>query len=70
MKTSLTVRHIRHGDLIAEIDIQLNVYASKSWSPTLDLETIRKIERVRKALESGDLDQVRSEARLYRLESA
>lgn len=63
-----TTKRIRHDDYLAEVDVELREYPGKEWSPTLSLEDVRKLERVRKALERGDLKAACTEARVYRIE--
>ena len=69
MKTNTSIERIRHGDYLAEVEVQIHEYPGKECSPTLPLEEVRKIERVRKTLEAGDLNAVMPLAKLYRLEA-
>ncbi len=67
MTSHKTVRHFRHADFIAEVEIELHEHPGKEWSPTMSLPDARKLERVRKALERGDLASASRDARVYRL---
>lgn len=53
---------------MAEVKIELREYEGKEWSPTLSLEDARKLERVRKALDRGDLGEAAKDAVIYRVE--
>ena len=66
MPAKSRTRLIRVGDLLAEVDVDL-LYEVEAWAPHLSLQDMRKIERVRKALESGDLNSVAGDARLFDL---
>jgi len=60
------VHLLRSGDYLAEVEVEFREY-NESWSPTITLDDARKIERVRKALEAGRMNEVLAEAQLYRL---
>ena len=66
MPAKSRTRLIRVGSLLAEVDVDL-LYDVEAWSPHLSLQDMRKIERVRKALESGNLDRVPEDVRLFDL---
>jgi len=68
MTTRKIIKRFRHGEHLAEVEIELREYEGKEWSPILSLDDVRKLERVRKALERGDLKAAGKEATLYRLE--
>jgi hypothetical protein len=61
------IKQVRHGDYLADVEVEFREYAGKEWSPTLSLEDVRKLERVRKALQRGDMESAEAEATLYRL---
>ncbi|MDR6818732.1 hypothetical protein J2X76_003914 [Neorhizobium sp. 2083] len=57
---------IREGNYVAEVDIELHEDGGE-WSPTVGLDDIRKLDRVRRALRSGDLDGAGRDATVFRL---
>ena len=59
-------RLIRAGNLLAEVDVEL-LYDIEAWSPHLSLRDVRRMEHVRKALESGDLSGIPEDVRLFDL---
>jgi len=61
------VRHVRSGDYLAEVDVDLHYRDDKDYSPTLSLEDALRVERVHKALERGDVKAASHEARVYSL---
>ena len=61
------VRGIRHNDLYAEVVVEMHYHEGKVWSPTLSLADVRQLERVRKALESGDIKAVLQDAKVFRM---
>ncbi len=65
-KTSTITKFIRSGEHIAEVEVQLCQDDRRGYD-TLSLADVRKLERVRKALVSGDLQSAMKESKLYRL---
>ena len=64
MTSTPTIKRFREGEYLAEVEVSL--HEREGWTgPTLSLQDVRKLERVRKALAAGDLDTVRAEARLF-----
>ena len=60
-------RLVREGDLVAEVDVQLEE-AQGGWAPYLSLEDACKLDDVRDALRAGDVKRASQLAsRLYRL---
>jgi hypothetical protein len=59
---------IRSGEYLAEVIIELREYEGKEWSPALSLDDARKLERVRKALDRGDIGEAAKDAVIYRVE--
>ena len=62
-----TIKRLRSGEYLAEVTVELRFHDGKEYSPTLSLNDALKVERVRKALDRGDIPAAASEARLYRL---
>lgn len=69
MTKEMGIELVRVGDLLAEVEVRLREVEGKEWSPSLPLPSVRKLERVRKAMEAGDLVSASREARLYHLEA-
>lgn len=61
------VRHVRSGDYLAEVDVELHYRDDKDYSPTLSMQDALRVERVHKALAQGDVQTASREARVYRL---
>lgn len=58
---------VREGDLVAEVDVQLEE-GQGSWAPYLSLEDAYRLDDVRDALRKGDVERAsRLASRLYRL---
>jgi hypothetical protein len=57
---------LREGDLVAEVEVIL-LDGDHEWSPSVDLDSIRKLDAVRRALRAGDVGTAAKHARLYRL---
>ncbi|WP_105430650.1 hypothetical protein [Neorhizobium sp. T6_25] len=57
---------IREGNYAAEVFIELQDDGGE-WSPTIGINDIRKLDRVRSALRSGDLDLAEQDATVFRL---
>lgn len=57
---------IREGQYAAEVTVDLHEDGGE-WGPTIAPEDIRKLDRVRAALRSGDLTLAEKDARLFRL---
>ena len=67
MKTRSTTKLVREGDLVAEVEVYL-VEGDAGWAPYLSLDDAYKLDDVREALKSGDVDRAAALAtRVYRL---
>jgi hypothetical protein len=65
MSTSVTKR-IREGNLLAEVQVSL-IPDDKAWGPYVDLEDVRKLERVKSALKRGDVTAAVKDARVFQV---
>ena len=62
-----TLRLVRGGEFVAELDVEL-VAADGGWAPYLRLEDACKLDDVRDALSAGDIERAsRIADRVYRL---
>lgn len=61
-----TTKLIRSGEHLAEVEVELRHDERRGYD-TLSLADVRKLERVRQALASGDLRSAEKESTLYRL---
>jgi hypothetical protein len=66
MKKRKHTKLVHEGKYVAEVDIEL-IDTSEGWSPYLALEDAYKLDDVREALRTGDLDTACRLARLYTL---
>ena len=67
MSTKPTKRLVREGDFVAEVDVEL-IEADGGWAPYLSLDDAYRLDDVREALRSGDLQRAaRLASRVYRL---
>jgi hypothetical protein len=57
---------IHEGDYVAEVEVEL-IESEEGWSPYLSLEDAERLDAVRKALRSEDLEMASELARVYRL---
>jgi hypothetical protein len=58
---------VREGDFAAEVDVAL-IDADGGWAPYLSLDDAYRLDDVREALRSGDLQRAsRLASRIYRL---
>ncbi len=57
---------IREGHYAAEVDVEL-VETDEGWSPYLSLEDAEKLDKVRRALQQGDLKRASQFARVFEL---
>lgn len=57
---------IHEGKYAAEIEVEL-IPDDNAWGPYIGIEDVKKIDRVRLALRSGDLAAASREARVYEL---
>jgi hypothetical protein len=54
------------GKYVAEVPIEL-IYDEESWSPTMSLDDVRKLEAVRLALRAGDVAAAAKHGRVFEL---
>mgnify|MGYP003481906597 CR=1 FL=1 len=67
MSTKPTTRLVREGDFAAEVDVEL-IEAEGGWAPYLSLDDAYRLDEVRQALRSGDVQlATRLASRVYRL---
>jgi hypothetical protein len=66
MNTKTQTKLIRQGDYMAEVEVTLT-YTDHDWSPYLSLQEAEKLDRLRFALQQGDLVTATTMARVYRL---
>lgn len=64
--TRQTSHLIREGQFAAEVVISLHDDGGE-WSPTVTPEDIRKLDRVRAALRSGNLALAEKDAQIFKL---
>jgi hypothetical protein len=64
--TKKSIKLIREGKYAAEVDVELH-YSDESWSPTLSLADVRKLEAVRLALRRGDIAEATKHGRVFEL---
>ncbi len=66
MNTRRHTKLLHEGDYAAEIEVALTD-ADGGWGPYLSLEDALKLDSVREALRSGDLEKAQSLGRIFRL---
>ena len=66
MTVEKTTKLIHIGDYAAEVEIDL-IYEDDMWSPSMSHEDALKIDRVRDALETGDLRAASLDAKVFKL---
>jgi hypothetical protein len=67
MNTKPSKRLVREGDLVAEVDVDL-IESEGGWAPYLSLDDAYRLDDVREALRTGDLQRASQLAsRIYRL---
>ena len=66
MNTRRQTKLLHEGDYAAEVEVELND-ADGGWGPYLSLEDALKLDSVREALRSGDLQKAQSLGRIFRL---
>jgi hypothetical protein len=62
-----SIKLVHEGGYAAEIRVEL-IEDETGWSPYLSHEDALKIDRVRRALQAGDVATAASLAKVYRLE--
>ena len=66
-RTERSIKRLRSGDLLAEVEVELRYEDGKDYGPTVPLSDALRIERVFKALERGDAVAAARDARVYHL---
>lgn len=61
-----TKRLVHAGKYVAEVEVEL-IPDDEAWGPYLSVADALKLERVQKALESGDLKAAAALARVFEL---
>jgi hypothetical protein len=61
-----STRMVHAGKYVAEVEVEL-IPGDEAWGPYLSVEDGLKLERVQKALETGDLKAASALARVYEL---
>jgi hypothetical protein len=61
-----TVEFVQAGKYAAEVPAEV-IEQEDSWSPRLTLDDARKLERVRLALQSGDIKSAARDGRVFEL---
>lgn len=64
--TRLMTRFVREGEYAAEVEVQI-IDAEGGWAPYLTVEEAFKLDDIREALRSGDLDRASKMGRVFRL---
>lgn len=64
--TRKAVQFIREGDYAAEVSVDL-LDDGDEWAPTVGLEDIRKLDRVRAALLARDINTAAKDAKVFKL---
>jgi hypothetical protein len=65
--TRKSTKLVHEGDYAAEIDVDL-IEDETGWSPYLSSQDAARVDKVRRALLSGDLKTASALAKVYRLE--
>jgi hypothetical protein len=63
-----TDKLIHVGNYVAEVSVEL-IYDDNAWSPSLSHKDALKLDRVRDALESGDLKSASKDAKVFELKA-
>ncbi|GAB4434656.1 MAG: hypothetical protein Kow0031_16420 [Anaerolineae bacterium] len=66
MTTRQISKLVHVGDYVAEVDVTL-IYTEDDWSPYLSLADAHKLDDVRTALHTGNLDVATRLARVFKL---
>jgi hypothetical protein len=66
MKKRKHTKFIHEGEYVAKVDVEL-IEADSGWSPYLSLKDAQKLDDVREALRTGDLETADRLARVYTL---
>jgi hypothetical protein len=66
MKTRRQIKLVREGQYIAEVEVDL-IEGEEGWAPYLSLEDAKKLDAVREALRTGEIDKAGRSAKVFRL---
>ena len=66
MRTTPTKEYVHEAQYVAEVDITL-MEDDHAWAPYFSIEDVRKLEAVRRALQTRDLAAAAKLARIYEL---
>jgi len=64
MGTLTKTKRLYVGDVMAEIEVNMTD-EPEAWGPHIDPEELDRIDSIREALKSGNLEAAAKEARLY-----
>ena len=67
MSTRHYTKLLHEGDFAAEVEVELTDAENGGWGPYLSLEDTLKLDSVREALRSGDLEKAQAFGRIFRL---
>ncbi len=67
MNKRVYTKLIHEGKYVAKIDVEL-IDTDEGWSPYLSLDDAKRLDDVREALRSGDIDAAAKMARVFRLQ--
>ena len=59
-------KYVYEGRYVAQVEVEL-IDGNGSWSPYLSLEDVYRLDAVRQALRSGDLQKAAKSAQIYTL---
>jgi hypothetical protein len=66
VSTKVQVKFVHEGDYAAEVRVEL-IYDETGWSPYLSLGDAQKLDKVRKALQQGDIQQASKLAKVFQI---
>ena len=66
MKKRNKTKLVHEGKYVAEVDVEV-IDSDSGWSPYLSVEDAYKLDDIRQALRSGDLESASKFARVYTL---
>ena len=67
MTTHRQTKLVREGQYVAEVEVELIEEGEEGWAPYLSLEDVERLDAVRVALRSGDIETAGKSARVFRL---
>lgn len=59
-------RFVHYGEYAAEVDISVREN-DQAWGPYISMDDGLKLERVRSALKTGDINMARKEAKVFKM---